>query len=175
MYIADVNYVRFVVRSTGTRTNFAGTGDSGTTGEGSAATASPLNYARGVAVDSSNNVYVADQYCPRIKMIARSTLTMTTVVGSATCACYTAAVGGGSSTGTSGSTTMGSTCTMTTVGDGLAATSAYLYNPFGLTMDQSNNLYIAGTLSLPMIVSFFQRYGRRFLHVMPQINIGCGC
>jgi hypothetical protein len=64
---------------------------------------------------------------------------------------------------------------MTTVGDGLAATSAYLYNPFGLTMDQSNNLYIAGTLSLPMSVFSFHHYGQLFLHVITQINIGCGC
>ncbi len=71
LYIGDTHNqrVRMVTFSTGIITTLAGNGVKGFNGDGSAATAE-LARPRGVAVDSSGNVYVADSDNQRIRSIA---------------------------------------------------------------------------------------------------------
>ncbi|MGF6352999.1 sugar lactone lactonase YvrE, partial [Paenibacillus sp. 4624] len=61
VYIADYGNQRIrKVDPAGKISTLAGTGTAGYTGDGVAATSAQLNYPRGVAVDSIENVYVAD-------------------------------------------------------------------------------------------------------------------
>ena len=58
VYIADEynQRIRKVTVSTGIITTLAGTGASGLSGDGGAATSATLNYPRGVALDSSGRI-----------------------------------------------------------------------------------------------------------------------
>ena len=116
VYIAehDNNKVRMVT-TTGIITTFAGTGTIGSTGDGGAATSAQLNHPIGVSVDISGNVYIADVWNHKIRMVTSKGI-MTTFAG----------------TGTPGDS-----------GDGRAATSAQLTNPWGVSVDISGNVYIA--------------------------------
>ena len=95
----------------------AGNGTAGYTGDGGSATAAEINIPRGVAFDSSGNLYIADEINHRIRMVT-SAGTISTVAGN----------------GTAGFT-----------GDGGAATSAELNYPAGIAVDGSGNLFIADT------------------------------
>jgi sugar lactone lactonase YvrE len=118
MYIADElnNVVRRVDGNTGIITTFAGTGVAGFSGDGAAATSARLYGPSGLAVDASGNVYISDQLNNRVRVVSASTGTISTYAGTGT-ASYT--------------------------GDSGPATAATLNRPFGLTLDASNNLYIA--------------------------------
>ncbi len=116
LYIADGNNSRIrMVNTSGTITTVAGTGTSGYSGDGGAATSAQLNYPYGVAVDTAGKLYIADQSNQRIRKVDTSG-NITTVAGS----------------GTSGYS-----------GDGGAATSAQLYYPEAVAVDSAGNLYIA--------------------------------
>jgi sugar lactone lactonase YvrE len=88
----------------------------GYSGENVLATSAKLFRPEGVAVDSSGNIYIADMENNRIRMVSADTGDITTVAGN----------------GTQGYS-----------GDGGAATSAELYNPYGVALDSARNLYIA--------------------------------
>ena len=94
----------------------AGTGSSGYSGDGGAATSAKLNNPFGVALDSSGNVYIADSGNHRIRMIDAISGNISTIAG----------------TGSGGYS-----------GDGGAATSARLKYPTGVVLDSSGNVYIA--------------------------------
>jgi trimeric autotransporter adhesin len=96
----------------------AGTGSDGYSGDGGLATSALLYYPRGVAVDASVNIYIADAYNHRIRMVTKSTVIISTVAG----------------TGSYGYS-----------GDGGLATSARLYRPARVAVDASGNIYIADT------------------------------
>ena len=116
IYIADVDNFRIrKLNISGIITTFAGTGTSGFSGDGGAATAAEISFSTGIAVDAANNVYIADEYNNRIRKVSASGI-ITTVAGNGT---------GGFS------------------GDGGAATAAELNNPKGVAVDASGNLYIA--------------------------------
>lgn len=117
MFIADSDNqrVRKVAAGTGTITTVAGTGAASSTGDGGLATAATLNGPWALAVDSSNNLYIAENYGHRVRKIAAQTGVITTVAG----------------TGQAGTT-----------GDGGAATSAQLYQPTSIAVDSAGNLYI---------------------------------
>ena len=84
-------------------------------GDGGAATAAQLNNPRGIAVDGSGNLYIADTWNNRIRKVDTAGV-ITTVAGS----------------GTNGFS-----------GDGGVATDARLNYPYGVTPDGAGNLYIA--------------------------------
>ena len=125
VYIADFdNHKIRMVNSTGIITTIAGTGARGSTGDGGAATSATLNYPIGVSVDISGNVYIADAQNSKIRMVT-STGIITTFAG----------------TGAYGSS-----------GDGGPATSAQLYNPSGISVGTSGNVYIADNNKIRMVV-----------------------
>ncbi len=107
----------FRVDGTGVLTRIAGTGVAGYSGDSGAAIAAQLNFPYGVALDAVGNLYIADTSNNRIRKISVSGV-ITTVAGNGNC-CYS--------------------------GDGGAATSAYLNNPYGVAVDSAGNVYIADT------------------------------
>jgi hypothetical protein len=73
IYIADNdNYrIRMVTKSTGIITTVAGGAGYGYSGDGGPATSAQLSYPKGVAVDASGNIYIADNDNYRIRMVGR--------------------------------------------------------------------------------------------------------
>jgi trimeric autotransporter adhesin len=120
IYIADAfsHRIRMVTKSTGVITTVAGTGEFGYSGDGGLATLARLNSPQGVAVDASGNIYIADMYNNRIRMVTGSPGVITTVAG----------------TGTTGYS-----------GDGGQATLAVLNLPMGVAVDASGKIFIADT------------------------------
>jgi len=118
VYIADTynDRIRKITSSTGIISTIAGTGTGGYSGDGGAATNAELSNPKGVSVDGSGNVYIADSDNYRIRKITASTGIISTIAG----------------TGTAGNT-----------GDGAAATNAQLSTPTGVSLDASGNIYIA--------------------------------
>jgi len=116
MYIADFNNNRIrKISSTGIISTVAGNGTVGYSGDGGNAIAAELNVPRGVAVDATGNVYIADTKNSAIRKINTSGI-ISTIAGN----------------GTAGYS-----------GDGSAATAAELNFPTGITLDPSGNVYIA--------------------------------
>jgi hypothetical protein len=108
------------VSSSGTITTIAGTGQpgvSGFSGDGGPATKAKLGYPQGVAVDGKGNVYIADTANARVRKVNRDG-TITTFAGTGELGDYPYS------------------------GDGGPATSAQLYEPVGVAVDEQGNLYI---------------------------------
>jgi hypothetical protein len=82
IYIADsANHrVRLVTNSTGIITTVAGTGTSGYSGAGGAATSATLQDPRGIALDSSGNLYIADWSNSCVQKVTHATGIITTLV-----------------------------------------------------------------------------------------------
>ena len=99
----------------------AGNGTQGYSGDGGSATAAELYYPRGVAVDASGNLFIADVDNNVIRKVSNKGI-ITTVAGN----------GYGAGTGNGGYS-----------GDGGSAISAELYWPSGVAVDASGNLFIA--------------------------------
>ncbi|MCK5554342.1 MAG: SMP-30/gluconolactonase/LRE family protein, partial [Deltaproteobacteria bacterium] len=116
MYIADSGNDRIRrVNTAGIITTYAGSGEMGWGGDGGPATKAKLYSPTGVVVDSSGNLYVADNGNNRIRMVDLSGI-ITTYAGS----------------GPHGSD-----------GDGGPATEAQLGSPNDITLDAEGNMYIA--------------------------------
>ena len=115
LYIADYinNRIR-KVNASGLITTIAGKGSFGYSGDGGAATNAELYYPYGVAADAYGNVYIADYQNNRIRKVNTSGI-ISTIAGNG--------IGGYS-------------------GDGGAATNAEIYNPAGVGVDASGNIYI---------------------------------
>lgn len=126
LFIADVgnHRVRFVVRSPGIITSYAGNGGYGYTGDDGPATLAQVGYPRGLALDSYGNLYISDDQIHRVRVVKKDTGIITTYAGNGVVDEF----------GTSGYS-----------GDGGAATLAQLNGPQGLAVDIYNNLYIADT------------------------------
>ena len=125
VYVSDISVHRIrKVDTMGTATNIAGTGESGFSGDGGAATSARLDDPDGVAVDGSGNLYIADTNNQRIRKVDTSG-TITTVAGTGR-----AGIGHGGFSGNGG-----------------AATSARLNLPRGVAVDGSGNLYIVDTFN----------------------------
>jgi trimeric autotransporter adhesin len=113
LYIAGPARIRKV--SSGIITTMAGNGSQGYGGDGGQATSAQINSAKGVAIDSTGNLFIADSGNNRIRKMDSSGI-ITTVAGN----------------GTSGFS-----------GDGGQATSAELYNPTGIVLDPAGSIFIA--------------------------------
>ena len=79
-----------------------------------------FSYPYGIAVDGSNNIYVADTYNNMIRMIANGSGTVMTLAG-------------GLASGTNNGT----------------GTNAQFHEPFALAADGAGNVYVADTYNLP--------------------------
>jgi trimeric autotransporter adhesin len=130
----------------------------GFTGDGSVATSAWLNGPYSMALDVSGNLFIADTGNSRIRMVAATTMIITTVAGagayqySATtttlCPYYPKSAPGvnwcpaqAAPTGSSGTTYQATYSGMCC--DGYPATSAWLKNPSAVVVDSSGNLFIA--------------------------------
>jgi sugar lactone lactonase YvrE len=120
LYIADTgnHRIRKLSLTTGIITTIAGTGTQGFSGDDGPATSAAIDSPTGLAIDTAGNLYLADTHNNRIREIAASTGTITTIAGNG-------------SPGFSG--------------DAAAATSAALALPHGLSFDAAGNLYLADT------------------------------
>lgn len=118
LYIADAdnNKIRKIAVASGKIFTIAGSSLIGDAGDGGQAIAAKLNKPSAVALDASNNIYIADEGNHRIKKVNASTGIITTVVG----------------IGSAGYT-----------GDGGLATAAQLNAPTALALDGSGNIYIS--------------------------------
>ena len=116
VYIADSGNLRVRKVSAGIITTVAGHGSGGFVGDGGPAGNAQLDNPSGVAMDSQDNLYIADTGNHAIRMVSQGSIT--TVAGN----------------GTAGYS-----------GDGGKATSAQLNSPLGVAVDAAGNLYIADT------------------------------
>jgi len=117
-YIADLdNQVVRKVTAGGTISTVAGNypDGAGFSGDGTPATNAQLAQPFGVVTDKAGNLYITDSFNNRIRMVDTSG-NMYTIAGN----------------GTAGYS-----------GDGGPATSATLYKPFGISIDNAGNLYFA--------------------------------
>jgi WD40 repeat protein len=125
IYIADTGnqVIRGVVASTGEIFTVAGDGDScvpssGKCGDGGQATNAQLTFPSSVALDSNGNIYIADYYAHKIRMVSGSTGIISTLAG----------------TGVRGY-----------AGDGGPANKAKLGRAYGVAVDAFANVYITDT------------------------------
>jgi hypothetical protein len=134
LYIVDSgnNCIRMVTAINGQITSASiittiagnGTKPAGYAGDNGAANAAELNLPTSVAFDSSGNMYIADTYNNRIRMVAASN---------------------GQVSATSTITTFAGTGSGAYTGDGGKATAATLQEPFSVAVDAADNVYIADT------------------------------
>ena len=125
LYIADMmNCVVRMMTPQGILSTVAGVRcDDAFSGDDGPATSADLYYPRAVAVDSSGNLYIADDGNDRIRKVTPQDIIST--------------IAGG---GTNG------------LGDGGPATSAVVYSPVGVAVDQSGNLFIVdGSYRIRMV------------------------
>ena len=120
LYIADTgnHAVRKVSAATGVITTVAGSGPSGSSGDGGPATSAKLHSPAGVVVAANGDVYLSDTSNDKIRKVTAATGIITTFAGN----------------GTAGYQ-----------GDGAAATAARLTAPEGVTLAANGDLYIADT------------------------------
>jgi sugar lactone lactonase YvrE len=120
LYIADAedNVIRKVNASTGDISTVAGNGTNGYTGDGGSATSAELNGPEGIAVDAAGNLFIADTGNAVVRKIDALSGDISTVAGNGT---------------------------SDYAGDGGSATNANLFDPEGVALDTSGNLFIADT------------------------------
>jgi sugar lactone lactonase YvrE len=117
IYIADSQSSHiFKVDTANNLTVVAGNGTHGYAGDGGPATSAALNGPEGVFVDAMGNIFIADTQNSVIREVTASNGNIVTVAG----------------TGVAGYS-----------GDGAIATSAQLYDPFGVFVDSAENIFIA--------------------------------
>jgi len=120
VYLADTNNHRVRrVATNGVITTYAGTGVADFGGDGGPATLAALTSPRGLALDSTGNLYIADAGNSRVRKVTVSTGVITTVAGN----------------GLVGFS-----------GDGGQAAQAALKYPFGVAVDRSGVLYILDSI-----------------------------
>lgn len=127
IYFADTgnHCIRRINATTGIISTVAGDGSNGFGGDGGLATSAQLNSPSDVAVDEAGNLYIADLFNHRIRMVEKASGNISTIAGS----------------GATGEA-MGSFS-----GDGGAATSATLDTPSSVDVDSEGNVYVSDTFN----------------------------
>jgi sugar lactone lactonase YvrE len=115
VYIADYGNGGIRKVSNGTITTIAGNGTQGYSGDNGPATSAELKWPRGVAVDTSGNVYIADTGNYVVRKVSNGVI---------------ATLAGGASG---------------IFGDNGPASGALLIQPYGVAVDAAGNLYVADT------------------------------
>ena len=174
LYIADQRNNRIrLVNTSGVIATVAGNGGVGNSGDGGPATNAELYYPMGVALDSANNIYIADSDNQRIREVVAGGITTVAGTGNFGYNCNNGAptgIGLHTPTGVALDSAnhlyiadSANQCiredlppTLTTVagdgrpsfsGDGGAATSAALNYPTAVALDPAGNLYIADNVN----------------------------
>ncbi|HEY7336922.1 MAG TPA: hypothetical protein VH639_18665 [Bryobacteraceae bacterium] len=120
LFIADSgNHVVRKISAGGTISTFAGNRTSASSGDGGPATAAQLIVPTGLAVDSQQNVYIADSGANRMRLVTAGGLIVT--------------IAGSGSAGYAG--------------DNGPATSAQFNGPTGISLDTSGDLYVADRIN----------------------------
>jgi len=120
LYVTSGFVVRRVDAGTGTITTYAGNGEYGYTGDNGPAANATFEQPVAISFDKAGNLYIADSGAGVVRKVATGTTTVTTIAGKLS---YQDPNGA--------------------IGDGGAATSAYLSRPGGIAVDGSGNVYIA--------------------------------
>jgi sugar lactone lactonase YvrE/pimeloyl-ACP methyl ester carboxylesterase len=128
LYIADLqnNRVRRVDATTGVIVTVAGTGTAGYSGDGGPARSAELNGPLSVMVDTAGNLYIADVFNSRIRVVNTGTTQITVAA---------LTIQPGNIQTIAGNGIVGYQ------GDGGPATSAQLNIPTGLVLNSAGNLY----------------------------------
>jgi trimeric autotransporter adhesin len=123
----------------GTIATVAGNGDkcdhSMVCGDGGVATSANLNLPESVAFDTAGNIYIADSYDNRIRVVNVSASTITIAGVSIAAGAINTIAGQAAACSNS----------QTACGDGGPANVAFLNDPFGVAVDSKGNIYIADT------------------------------
>jgi trimeric autotransporter adhesin len=140
IFIADTenSVIREVVAATGNIETVAGTGTAGYSGDGGAATSADLSGPYAVAVDAAGNIFIADKQNSAIRVVNTGTQAVT-IAGVVIQPGAIATVAGN-----------GTECDLTTnpnCGDGGAAASAQLSFPTGISLDASDDIFVADTFN----------------------------
>ena len=155
-YVSDMYFEQvFRVTPAGVITAYAGNGTQGFSGDGGQATAAELFSPAGLAVDSANNLYIADFGNYRIRKVAPDGV-ISTVAAVATGVEAVAVDASGNLYVSSGELVVKVNAAGTVTpfagnggsgysGDNVPAISASLFNPRGLCVDSAGNVYLADT------------------------------
>jgi trimeric autotransporter adhesin len=139
IFIADTenSVIREVVAATGDIQTIAGTGTAGYSGDGEAATSAELSGPYAVAVDAAGNIFIADTENSAVRVINPSSQPVT--IAGITIPPGTIATVAGN----------GTACTSPTAGcgDDGPATSAELNFPSGISLDASDDIFVADTFN----------------------------
>jgi RHS repeat-associated protein len=142
VYVSDTanNVVREISASTGDIAAYAGNGTSGYTGNGGPATSAELDTPLGLALDSSGDLFIADEYNSVTREVNESTGDISTVTGATNPNAQLAVSSSGDlflDAGSSGVKEVVLSTGATTTLPGISS------NPSGVTVDSSGNVYVS--------------------------------
>lgn len=158
IYIGDNNNnrVREVTISSGIISTVAGNGVQGYSGDGGAATSGEMNGLQGVAVDSSGNIYIADESNSRIRAVGAWSGSSPPSAPASPSFSPSSGKYVGAQSVTISDTTNGATIYYTTDGTTPTTSSAQYTSPIGVsTTETINAIAVSGSLSSAVATATF--------------------